>query len=76
MRIDMTAKEYAVQQGFYDVEYQGDYDGYRVYVAFMKELAYTGWPFFILEKDGEIKTLNTIEETGKMMKHFWGEVEE
>ena len=68
----MTPNDFAVKHGFDFARYEGDFEGYKVYVAGTNEFACTGFPFFILEKDGEIKTLNNIDEVRAMMQYLWG----
>lgn len=58
-----------VYHEFDDVEYVGEWEGYKVYSPFISDYdgpLIIGYPLFVLEKDDEIR-LNEFDETFKIM---------
>jgi len=53
---DNRVLDFAREQGYYTAKEAGSYNGYTVYIPEMKndEIAYTGFPQFILVKGNEI----------------------
>ena len=62
--------EFARKNGYQDVKYIGEWQGYKVYdTIYDDEVAYIGLPFFILEKDSKLR-MTTPDECFDVLDYF------
>ena len=83
--VSVSIREFAASQGYDGVSFTGaEWNGWQIYRAYIAAMLPkenepapgTGYPHFILEKDGKIRWADSLDETFAIMDALYPDDEE